>query len=69
MGIFDPDASVGFETVRASAGTSVFHGHTIPDNYVRIDLGSVVKSDLPLMMPNEAADQLKLSDAAGSSVL
>lgn len=64
----NPKTRVANGNILGFGGNALFHGRLIPAQYVRVNLSSV-QVNKPLMVPVEEADQEKLEDALGSSVL
>ena len=64
----NPKAHVGSGRIAGFGGEGLFHNRPIPKKYLRINLESV-EVNVPLIVPNEEADQSNLEDALGSSVL
>ena len=63
-----PSKRVGTGRVSGLGGTGNFHNRPIPNNYVKVNLESVLVN-VPLQIRVEEADQVNLKDALGSSVL
>ena len=64
----DKTAKVAKGRVQGLAGHGLFHTRPIPAGYVRVNLEQILVN-IPLVFPVEAADQVNLEDARGSSVL
>jgi hypothetical protein len=60
---------VAVDSVSGIGGQQKFHGATIPESWFKIDVREALMLEVPLIFPNEVAEQDKVKDAVGSNAI
>jgi hypothetical protein len=56
-------------TISGMSGKHKFHFKDIPDGFFKVDVREALLPNVALMVPNADAEQEKLKDAVGTSVI
>ena len=60
---------VAAAVVSGIGGVDKFHSSTFPETWFKVDIKEALSPSIPLLYPNEAADQSVVKDAVGSNAL
>jgi hypothetical protein len=60
---------VAVGVVSGFGGIDKFHGNTIPESWIKVDVKEVVCPNAELMYPHEPGDQQQLKDVIGGNAL
>jgi hypothetical protein len=65
----NPRQKVALGKISGLWGVDKFHGHFIPNFYVKVDVAVVRVGDVPFMHPHELDNQILVQDVLGISTL
>ena len=60
---------VAAAVVSGIGGVDKYHGSTVPESWFKVDVKEALSPNIPLLYPNEAAEQSVVKDAVGSNAL
>ena len=61
--------NIAVAVVSGISGVEKFHCSTFPKSWFKVDVKEGLSSNVPLLYPNEAAEQTILKDTVGSNAL